>query len=133
LIHSGNNFVVGGLQVNTIHKCQIKITHYFFKQDGEPFLGTVDKLGTAFADKIVCSGYGAYIAVPLLRDALEKNPAPTKAEAIELVEKCMEVLYYRDARSFPKYQIATIDTVDGVVVDGPVSVNQNWNLAHMIN
>ncbi|KAJ3637339.1 hypothetical protein MTP99_000810 [Tenebrio molitor] len=110
-----NNFVVGGLQ------------------DGEPFLGTVDKLGTAFADKIVCSGYGAYIAVPLLRDALEKNPAPTKAEAIELVEKCMEVLYYRDARSFPKYQIATIDTVDGVVVDGPVSVNQNWNLAHMIN
>ncbi|EFA05833.1 proteasome subunit beta type-4 [Tribolium castaneum] len=109
-----NNFVVGGLQ------------------DGEPFLGTVDKLGTAYTDKIVCSGYGAYIAVPLLREALEKNPTPSKAEARALVEKCMEVLYYRDARSYPKYQIATIDEADGAVVEDLVSVNQNWSLAHMI-
>mgnify|MGYP005986297283 CR=1 FL=1 len=70
--------------------------------------------------------------MPLLRDAVEKNPNLTKDEARQLVEKCMEVLYYRDARSFPKYQIATIDETEGAVVEGPIDVNQNWNLAHMI-
>lgn len=96
-------------------------------------MGTVDKLGTAFTDKIVCTGYGAYIATPLLRDAIDKNPAMTKSEARALIEKCLEVLYYRDARSFPKYQIAIIDETDGVTVEGPLSVKQSWDLAHMIN
>lgn len=49
-----NNFVVGGIQ------------------DGVPFLGTVDKLGTAYSDRTICTGYGAHIATPILRDALEK-------------------------------------------------------------
>lgn len=108
-----NNFVVGGMQ------------------DGEPFLGTVDKLGTAFTDKIICTGFGAYLAVPLLREALEKNPNPTKQEAKALVMKCMEVLFYRDARSYPKYLIATLDETDGSEIEGPLSVEQNWHVANM--
>ncbi|XP_022913714.1 proteasome subunit beta type-4 [Onthophagus taurus] len=109
-----NNFVVGGLQ------------------DGQPFLGTVDKLGTSYQDKTICTGYGAYMALPILRAALEKNPNPTEQDARQLIHKCMEVLFYRDARSFPKYQLAII-TPDGVNVDGPIEVQQNWNLAHLIN
>ncbi|KAK9685214.1 Proteasome subunit [Popillia japonica] len=109
-----NNFVVGGLQ------------------DGEPFLGTIDKLGTSYEDKTICTGYGAYMATPLLRDAMDKNPNPTEQEARDLVNRCMEVLYYRDARSFPKYQLAVI-TADGVSIEGPLEVKQNWNLAHMIH
>ncbi|XP_018324354.1 proteasome subunit beta type-4 [Agrilus planipennis] len=107
-----NNFVVGGLQ------------------DGVPFLGTVDKLGTAYCDKIVCTGYGAYIAIPLLRDAFEKNPNPTEQEARDLVVKCMEVLFYRDARSFPKFQLAVI-TKEGVSIEGPLDIKQNWEVAYV--
>lgn len=66
------------------------------------FLGTVDKLGTAFEDNHIATGYGAYIALPLLRNAYEKNKNMTKAEAKELLTKCMQVLFYRDARSYPK-------------------------------
>ncbi|CAH0550616.1 unnamed protein product [Brassicogethes aeneus] len=110
-----NNLVIGGIQ------------------DGEPFLGTVDKLGTAFTDKIICTGYGAHIAVPLLREAMEKNPNMSKDEAKALVEKSMEVLFYRDARSFPKYQVAIIDQNEGSVIEGPLVVKQNWSLAHMIS
>ncbi|XP_017770141.1 PREDICTED: proteasome subunit beta type-4 [Nicrophorus vespilloides] len=109
-----NTFVVGGLQ------------------DGVPFLGSVDKLGTAFEDNAICTGYGAYMALPILRSALEANPSPTEEEARALIHKCMEVLFYRDARSFPKYQVAVINK-DGTDIQGPLEIQQNWNLAHMIN
>lgn len=72
------------------------------------------------------------MATPLLRDAMDKNPNPTEQEARDLVNRCMEVLYYRDARSFPKYQLAVI-TADDVSIEGPLEVKQNWNLAHMIH
>ncbi|XP_049783141.1 proteasome subunit beta type-4-like [Schistocerca nitens] len=107
------SFIVGGLQ------------------DGEPFLGAVDKLGTAYVDRHIATGFGMHIALPMLRDALEKKETLTKDEAVQLIKKCMEVLFYRDARSFPKYEIGVI-TADGVEVIGPVDVKGNWEVAHMI-
>jgi len=108
-----NNLVIGGIQ------------------DGVPFLGTVDKLGTAYIDKTICTGYGAHIALPILRDTLDKNPNITLTEAKGLIHKCMEILFYRDARSYPKYQLGIIDKDEGVKVEGPLTVEQNWNIALM--
>lgn len=106
-----NNFVVGGLQ------------------DGIPFLGTVDKIGNAFEDKLICTGYGAHIALPLLRDAYAANPKPTEAEAKALVDKALEVLFYRDARSYPKYLRAVLND-QGVTVEGPLEVQHSWTIAY---
>ncbi|KDR12542.1 proteasome subunit beta type-4 [Zootermopsis nevadensis] len=108
-----NSFIVGGLQ------------------DNEPFLGTVDKLGTAYVDHHIATGYGAYMALPLMREAVEKNPNMTQKEAQKLLIKCLQVLYYRDARSYPKFQIATL-TKEGVTVEGPLTLDQNWEVAHMV-
>ena len=44
---------------------------------------------------------------PLLRDAYEKNNKMTEAEARQLLDTCLKVLFYRDARSFNKVGIAT--------------------------
>ena len=66
------------------------------------FLGTVDKLGTAYSDPVIASGYGAYMATPILRKAYAENKEMSKEQAIDLIYKVMQVLYYRDARSFPK-------------------------------
>ncbi|CAG9813466.1 unnamed protein product [Phaedon cochleariae] len=110
-----NNLVIGGIQ------------------DGTPFLGTVDKLGTAYTDRAICTGYGAHIALPMIRDAIEKKAQPlTQAEARALIEKSLEVLFYRDARSYPKYQLGIIDQDEGVKIEGPLSVSQNWNIATII-
>lgn len=95
-------------------------------------MGTVDKLGTAYTDKIICTGFGAHLALPMLRKALEDNPNINEKEARELVAKSMEVLFYRDARSFPKYQMAVMNE-EGITVEGPLEVEQNWNVAHMIH
>lgn len=108
-----NNIIVGGLQ------------------EGVPFLGAVDKLGTAYEDKIIATGYGAYIAVPLLRDAIEKNPNMNAEEAKAALKKCMEVLYYRDARSFNKYEMAVITNTECAVSE-PIEIKADWNIAHKI-
>lgn len=42
------------------------------------------------------------LGVPLIREAVERKPAMSKAEAQQLLVHTMEVLFYRDARSFPK-------------------------------
>lgn len=67
------------------------------------FLGFVDLQGTSYESSTIASGYGAYIAQPLLRKAVEgKESTLTEAEAIKLLDDCMRVLFYRDARSLNK-------------------------------
>ncbi|XP_053823230.1 proteasome subunit beta type-4 isoform X1 [Vidua chalybeata] len=71
---------------------------------GESFLGYVDMLGVAYEAPSLATGFGAYLAQPLLRAELERDRdgdrLPTREEARELLERCLRVLYYRDARSF---------------------------------
>ncbi|XP_025214641.1 proteasome subunit beta type-4 isoform X1 [Theropithecus gelada] len=100
--------------------------------DGESFLGYVDMLGVAYEAPSLATGYGAYLAQPLLREVLEKQPVLSQTEARNLVERCMRVLYYRDARSYNRFQIATV-TEKGVEIEGPLSAETNWDIAHMIS
>ncbi|XP_025195178.1 proteasome subunit beta type-4 [Melanaphis sacchari] len=104
-------------------------------QNDVPFLGEIDKLGTAFIDDQIASGYGAYLALPLMRKAIDEkrekfNSKLTKDEAINLLKNCMEVLYYRDARSHDKYQIGII-TKDSVEVQNLV-LKPRWEIAKLV-
>lgn len=99
----------------------------------EPFLGFVDKLGTAFKSNAIATGFGQHLATPLLREFLERadGPIPSEAEARQLITKCMEVLYYRDARSLPRYQLVVIKA-DGVHQEGPIEFKGEWGVAHHV-
>jgi 20S proteasome subunit beta 7 len=73
------------------------------------FLGYVDLLGTTYSSPTMATGFGAHIAIPLLREAYEAKagiegdgPLLTEEEAEKLLEECMKVLFYRDARSMNK-------------------------------
>ncbi|NWV15796.1 PSB4 protein, partial [Ptilonorhynchus violaceus] len=99
--------------------------------DGESFLGSVDMLGVAYEAPSVATGFGAYLAQPLLRAALERDPIPSQDEARDLLERCMRVLYYRDARSFNRYEVAVV-TEKGVEVEGPLTLEANWDIAHLV-
>uniref|UniRef100_A0A8B9G6I1 Proteasome subunit beta type-4 n=1 Tax=Amazona collaria TaxID=241587 RepID=A0A8B9G6I1_9PSIT len=99
--------------------------------NGESFLGYVDMLGVAYEAPTLATGYGAYLAQPLMREVLEKKPNLTQEEARDLIERCMKILYYRDARSFNRYEIA-IATEKGVEVEGPLTLEANWDIAHLV-
>lgn len=67
------------------------------------FLGYVDLLGTTYQSPTIATGFGAYIAQPLLRNAVDEREEPlTEDEALLLVQTCMKALFYRDARSLNK-------------------------------
>lgn len=67
------------------------------------FLAYVDLLGTTYSASTLATGYGAYIAQPLLRKAVEGNEDTlTEDQAVEILEQSMKVLFYRDARSLNK-------------------------------
>jgi len=90
---------------------------------GESFLGQVDLVGTTFEDHTLATGYGAYIARPLLRKAY--RPDLTEDEARAVLEDCMRVLYYRDARTINKVQFAKV-TAEGIQIEDAVELTSEW-------
>jgi 20S proteasome subunit beta 7 len=66
-------------------------------------LAFVDLLGTTYSADTLATGYGAHIAQPLLRTAVEGHVDDiTEEQALQILENCMRVLFYRDARSTNK-------------------------------
>jgi 20S proteasome subunit beta 7 len=75
------------------------------------FLGCVDLHGTTWQASTLATGYGAYIAQPLLRKAVEgKENTLTEEEAARILDNCMRVLFYRDARSLNRVSGASVFT-----------------------
>jgi len=94
-------------------------------RDGKSFLGFSDMRGSSYTDNTIATGYGAYIAIPLMRNHFK--PDMTKEEAQKLLEECLRILYYRDARAFCKIQIATIDA-NGPSISEPYELATNWDV-----
>lgn len=95
---------------------------------GHIFLGYADMLGTTYESDSIATGFGGYLAQPLLRNAVEgKDLDMTEAEAAALLENCLRVLYYRDARSLDKVQYAKV-TAAGVVISEPTKVTSDWSI-----
>lgn len=98
------------------------------------FLGVVDKLGNVWEADSVATGYGAYLAQPLLRSALGEVDGECRllpeAEAIALLERCMRVLFLRDARSLDKIQLCRVTRQDGVRISDPYVLTADWSIAN---
>lgn len=41
-------------------------------QDGKPFLGCVDHIGTAWTENAIATGMGAAMAIPIIKWALQR-------------------------------------------------------------
>jgi 20S proteasome subunit beta 7 len=73
------------------------------------FLGYVDLLGTTYQSPTIATGFGAYIAQPLLRNAVDDRAEPlSENEAVAVIQLCMKALFYRDARSLNKVRYSSL-------------------------
>jgi len=97
----------------------------FDQASSTPILGTVDLYGSCFYDDIIATGFGMYLAMPLLRRNWNKDLS--HAEAQTLLERCMTVLFYRDCRALNRYTLATI-TPKGINISPAYSLPTNWTL-----
>lgn len=104
--------------------------------DDQPFLSSVDLLGTTFSSPTLATGFGAHLAQPLLRKLADSESAVqdvTREQAVAAIKECMKVLFYRDARSLDKYSIAVITKEAGVELkENEQLENQSWAFAEMI-
>lgn len=101
-------------------------------KDGKSFLAYVDLLGTTYSASTLATGYGSYIAQPLLRRAVEgREGILTEEDARRILEESMRVLYYRDARSINKFQIAII-TAQGSSISESRQLDTSWSFAEGI-
>jgi len=103
------------------------IAGYVKGEDGEqvPFLGTVDKIGTAYTDNFIATGFGGYLAMPLLRE--KWRPDLEEGEARALLEDCMRVLFYRDCRALNRIQIAKVEAGGKGLVSEPFEIETSWD------
>ncbi|EMD35838.1 hypothetical protein CERSUDRAFT_115768 [Gelatoporia subvermispora B] len=101
-------------------------------KDGKRFLAYVDLLGVTYSAPSLATGYGAHIAIPLLREVVDgRQDTLTEEDARKLLHDCMRVLFYRDARSLDKYQLAKV-TESGVEISDSIKIETAWNFAEGI-
>ena len=99
-------------------------------KDGKSFLGHLDMIGTAFQDDVMATGFGSYLALPIMRKRWHANM--TEGEARALLEDCLRVLFYRDCRALNRIQIAKADA-SGVLVSPAITLDTVWDLASFAN
>lgn len=92
-----------------------------------PFLGFVDMIGTAYEENFICTGFGGYLALPLIRERW--HPNMDEGEARALLEDCMRVLWYRDCRASNRIQISKV-TTDGTFISEPYEISHDWETAN---
>lgn len=98
-------------------------------QDKEPFLGFVNLQGTAFQETVMATGMGTDLALPVMRNAMEKKGGLLSyEEAKTTLLQCVRLAYLRDCRSWPKYHIAKVDA-SGSSIEGPLLIDSNWEYA----
>jgi len=98
-------------------------------RDGTSYLGMSDLRGMAFEGNTVATGYGDYIAQPLLRK--HWKPDLTYEQAKHLLESCLRVLYYRDARAHNQITLGVV-TADGPKVSEPYMLDTDWSSGNIL-
>jgi 20S proteasome subunit beta 7 len=107
-----------------------------FNNDRTPFLKYVDLLGVSYGSSTLATGFGNYLAIPLLRQLIPDDKDyinVTEEEAKKVINDCMRVLFYRDARSMDKFSLVTMKYADNSLdfnfeKNLPVE-NQSWRFA----
>eukprot|EP00177_Eucheuma_denticulatum_P007122 GFKZ01012950.1.p1 GENE.GFKZ01012950.1~~GFKZ01012950.1.p1 ORF type:complete len:256 (+),score=31.68 GFKZ01012950.1:144-911(+) len=98
-------------------------------QDGGGVLGLVDLVGMHFESEVIATGYGEYIGLPLLRKAWKEDM--TVEEGKKVLEQVLTVLFYRDARTIDRVEIATI-TEKGVQVEPAKKLQTEWSYKQFV-
>merc|ERR550514_2432342 len=102
-----NSYVVGGV-----------------KKEEAPMLKYVDMYGLSYEEDYVATGFGNYMAIPLLRK--HWKPDMSEADARALLTTCLQVLFYRDGRASNRVQFSTASKT-GVKIEDPIKLDHFWS------
>lgn len=108
-----NSLVVGGVQL-----------------DGSEYLGAVDLVGSNYLGDCVATGFGNYLAMPLLRRYVEDEDYASLDEdkARRVLEESLRVLFYRDCVTTCDVQLAFIRKDGTAVVEPAFRLSSSWEV-----
>jgi len=95
-----------------------------------PFLHVhkhIHPTGTAYEENFIATGFGAYLAIPLIREKWTEDMEEGEARA--LLEECLRVMFYRDCRASNRIMIAKA-SAEGTVVSEPYEISHDWETAN---
>jgi len=92
-----------------------------------PFLGYVDLIGTTYEENFIATGFGAYLAIPMIRE--KWHAELDEGDARALLEDCLRVCYYRDCKAFYRIQLAKATSDGEVVISEPYDISTSWETA----
>lgn len=95
----------------------------------QPFIGVINQRGVAYSTKHVATGLGAMLLHQNIEtDVRAKDYQLSKAEAAQLLRKCMEVQVYRDCTADNEFDFSVVEK-SGVVMEKPQVIVGNWESA----
>lgn len=85
--------------------------------NGQPVLSNVDQFGTLLKGDYILVGMSQYFCHAIVAPEYPANYEDfTREQAVVLIEKCFETLFYRDTRAGNRIKFATMENVNGRVV-----------------
>ncbi|KAJ2453534.1 Proteasome subunit beta type-7 [Coemansia sp. RSA 2336] len=100
--------------------------------NGEAFLGYANLFGTTYQSDCIATGFGAHLAIPILRKRVEGRVNEiSEEEAVKILDDCMRVLLYRDCRAFNRQRRAKV-TAQGVEISEPYALETDWSIADRV-
>ena len=97
------------------------------KSDGELFLGMTDLYGTKVEANFLLTGLSSHYCQVLMQNAWREDL--TEAEAKQVLEDCMRVMFYRDKKSLDNIQMSTVSKA-GVTMHEPYRIDSTWDLEY---
>lgn len=124
-----NAIIVAGICTTTKQIDVAAMTPMLAPQAGS-FMAFVDLLGTTYSSPVIATGMGSAMAIPLLRKATDGEAWKelTAEDARRVIDDCMKVLFYRDARSLNKFTVAQVSD-QGIIFTRDQTVATDWHFA----
>ena len=76
--------------------------------------------GTSFQAKLIGTGFGGFLVGPLMERQLEAvgEGLPNRAQAEEIMQRSLKVLYYRDKSTYNNWSIGFAEKVSRKIARG---------------
>ncbi|EJW03717.1 hypothetical protein EDEG_01988 [Edhazardia aedis USNM 41457] len=101
-------------------------------KDNGFFLGSVNEKGNFFFNDVICTGFGAYLVTPFLREKVEgKWENISRDQAVKIAEDAMRILIYRDCFALNKIQIGIVES-NFCDVSQPYVLNTEWEMGREV-
>uniref|UniRef100_A0A7S4KS99 Proteasome subunit beta n=1 Tax=Paramoeba aestuarina TaxID=180227 RepID=A0A7S4KS99_9EUKA len=92
------------------------------------FIGVLDNLGTHWTAEYAGTSYAQHIAVPLIREHIEKVGVPdSREDALDLLQRSLRILFYRECRSSNRWIITDISSA-GITQMPPRVLDTSFSL-----